>query len=176
MSKNRPLCWTQHAANPNDFDNNVKWDDWYPTFANCIRLIPGRDGVPLSYVIRDNAEPDPTPQEDYLDEYVNMALLGGSTYINDNQKVFVLLNKFIVGNDRAEAAVKALNTRTDGRMVYFAIKKHFEGEGMMQLKVQKAEAIIKNLFYSGEKKPHMWWQKFEQDLQGAYATLDKHEG
>ena len=61
------------AAKPVKFTADVKWEDWSPSFINYVRAIPGRDGVPLKYVIRNNNDPDPTPQADFLDEYVNNA-------------------------------------------------------------------------------------------------------
>jgi hypothetical protein len=30
-------------ALPQDFTNNVQWDDWKPTFENYLRTMPGRD-------------------------------------------------------------------------------------------------------------------------------------
>ena len=38
------------TANPCQFTTSTKWDDWYPTFINFLRTIPGRDGIPLDYV------------------------------------------------------------------------------------------------------------------------------
>ncbi|CAJ1941173.1 unnamed protein product [Cylindrotheca closterium] len=43
-------------ALPQDFTNDVQWDDWHPTFVNYLRTIPGRDGVPLQYVVRTNEQ------------------------------------------------------------------------------------------------------------------------
>ena len=49
------------AAKPVKFSNNVKWADWSPTFINYLCTIPGRDGVPLNYVLRESGQPDSTP-------------------------------------------------------------------------------------------------------------------
>ena len=58
------------AAKPTKFSTNIKVADWSPTFVNYLCTIPGRDGVHLSYVICNSIQPDPTPQEDFMDEYV----------------------------------------------------------------------------------------------------------
>jgi len=144
------------AAKPKPFTNDVKWDDWEQTFQNYLRFIPGANGIPLTYIIRENPVPDETPRPDFMDEYVHMAPLVGVSYSEDNLKVLTLLNNFIVGNDRAEGAIKAINTLTDGRVAFFALKHHYEGEGILQIKVTAAEKTIKDLFYAGEKPPHMW--------------------
>ena len=41
--------------------------------------------------------------------------------------------------------------------------------------IKKAEATLKGFFYSGEKKPHMWWNEFEKQLTSAFVAYDKHE-
>ena len=33
------------AAKPIRFKDNMKWDDWFPTFLNFLKAIPGRNGV-----------------------------------------------------------------------------------------------------------------------------------
>jgi hypothetical protein len=58
------------AAKPEKFKSETKWTDWAPTFLNYLRTTPGRDGVPLKYVCRTSEMPDPTPNNDFLDDYV----------------------------------------------------------------------------------------------------------
>ena len=108
------------AAQPKDFTADVKWVDWKPTFANYLRTLPGRDGVPIKYVIRPDVMGNPAPQTDMLNGYINMAPLNGPSYDIDNLQVLTLLAKFIVGNYDAEATVQTLNTENRGcRMLHF---------------------------------------------------------
>ena len=72
-----------------------KWMDWVPTFLNYLRMIPGRNGVPLKYVCRQDDAPDATPQPDFLDEYVNNAPLAGNAYAIDNRQVYIFLTNLI---------------------------------------------------------------------------------
>ena len=55
------------AIQPDKFTKDSKWIDWAPSFENYLRAIPGRTGVPLSYVIRqkETPDPDPVPNEIY---------------------------------------------------------------------------------------------------------------
>jgi hypothetical protein len=71
------------AAKPEKFTSETKWADWVPTFLNYLRSMPGRDGVPLKYVCRENDAPDPTLHADFLDDYINMAPLTGEAYVID---------------------------------------------------------------------------------------------
>ena len=50
---------TSSVAKPNKFSKDIDWRDWAPTVVNCFRMIPGSDGVPLSYILRDNDGTDP---------------------------------------------------------------------------------------------------------------------
>eukprot|EP00980_Cylindrotheca_fusiformis_P014310 scaffold3820_cov90-Cylindrotheca_fusiformis.AAC.2 len=47
---------------------------------------------------------------------------------------------------------------------------------MLATNVIEAERAVENLFYSGERQPHMWWDRFERELREAYATLDMNAG
>ena len=39
----------------------------------------------------------------------------------------------------------------------------------------KADKVLNDLFYSGEKPPHMWWDEFERQLTDAFNTYDRLE-
>src|SRR5210317_2647115 len=162
------------AAKPKEFTNDSKWDDWEPIFSKYLRCLVGRNGVPLSYVIRDHEAGDPTPHEDFLQMYINMAPLNGDAYVIDNGRVLTLLLKFVKSNDLADGAISAINTENDGRKAFMAVKSRFVGQGIMMTSVTKAERTVEKLYYSGEKYPSMYWQKFETELNRAYAILDKH--
>ena len=162
------------AKEPKDFTNDMKWDDWIVTFIDYLSQLPGRNGVPLKYVVRDNDLPDPTPNADFLQEYVNMAPLQGDGYIEDAKSVLTLLNKYIVGNEMAEATVsKPLGADKDGRDAVQALRDNYEGKGMAATKLLEADKTIKTLFYKDEN-PFKPWKKFEAELVNAYAVLEKH--
>jgi hypothetical protein len=46
----------------------------------------------------------------------------------------------------------------------------------MPLMICEADKVIKNLFYAGEKPPHMWWSEFEKCLTRAFNAYVKCEG
>ena len=39
------------SAKPDKFTKDSKWSDWTITLHNYLKCIPGRDGIPLNYVI-----------------------------------------------------------------------------------------------------------------------------
>ena len=63
--------------------------------------MPGRDGVPLKYICRENDEPDGTPHDDFLDDYVAMARLEGNSFAIGTMQVHTFLVNFVSGNDTA---------------------------------------------------------------------------
>ncbi|CAJ1954073.1 unnamed protein product [Cylindrotheca closterium] len=162
-------------ALPQDFTNDVQWEDWCPTFENYLRTTPGRDGVPLSYIVRMNNAGTLTLHEDFLETYVNMAPHVGEAYVMDYAKVLVLFSKFILGNTEAEAILQAINIAGNGRAAFNALRTHYEGKGILASDIVKAEHTIKELCCVG-KKQKMNWSMFERMLKKTYATCDKHEG
>lgn len=165
------------AAKPTKFKENGKWDDWYPTFINFLRAIPGRNGVPLSYVCREFDEPAPNdPDIDFIENYVQQAPVWGEAFNRDAAEVHTFLVNFTSGNNVAEVKMLPHAHLRNGRLDFKALKAHYEGVGVHSINVIKAEETIKNLFYSGEKKPHMWWDEFEKQLTHAFINIHKKEG
>jgi hypothetical protein len=56
--------------------------------------------------------------------------------------------------------------------------RHYEGVGIHAIEdIREADDVIKNLFYAGEKPPHMLWSEFEKCLTRAFnAYVVKREG
>ena len=74
-------------------------------------------------------------------------------------------------NNTAEAKILPHAGSNDGRLDFVALKEHYEGVGIHSLDLVKADKVLDSLFYSGEKKPHMWWEEFEKQLTKAFANL-----
>ena len=83
------------TATPDQFTNKLKWTDWLPTFRNFLRAIPGRNDVPLSYVIRDTPTIIQEHYDNYIDEYIDKAPLEGPSFTIDAAEVHTYLVKFI---------------------------------------------------------------------------------
>ena len=166
-----------HAVKPRDFTKEIKWADWAPSFENYLRAIPGRIGVPLSYVIREDDSPDPnlTLNEDFLDDYILNAPLSGADYMTDRRAVHTKLVALISTNPDAEALIKLNEKNANGRKDWKDLKFHYEGKGMFAIDLNEAKQILRNLTYKGESPPHEYWDKFERQLNTAFATYVKVE-
>ena len=80
---------------------------------------------------------------------------------------------FISEFTEVEAIVRTA-TLVDGRVAHQALVSRFEGTGALATDLIKAERTIRDLFYPGVKRPSMYWEKFEKELNHAYAILDRH--
>ena len=164
------------AAKPIRFKDNMKWDDWFPTFLNFLKAIPGRNGVPLSYICREYDEAMPhNPNIDFLENYILQAPLYGDAFKMDASEVHTYLVNFMSGNETAEVKMLPHASFTNGRLDFRALQEHYEGVGVNAINVIKAEETIKNLFYAGEKKPAMWWDEFEKRLSHSFTIIHKKE-
>lgn len=155
--------------------NDVKWIEWKPTLVNYLNRIPGRDGVPLSYVVRQNELPDFTNRAYFLDMYVYTAPLRGDAFDIDNAQVATIIQGLIVGNTQAETKIQTIPQLQDGRAMFQALDEYYLGVGVFANQTTMAEKIILSVYYTGEEKPHMWWDHFEQKLTSAYAIIDRNE-
>ena len=163
------------TAKPSDFLPSMKWKEWVTTFTNFLHTIPGRDGVPLDYICRQNVAPDRTPQTDILKEYVLQAPLVGDSFTVDAAEVHTYLANLITKHPTAESKTQSYLAQRNGRVDFMALKDHFLGVGINSRDILQAETTLETLFYSGEKKPHMWWGKFENELTTAFTTFDLKE-
>ena len=149
------------TAKPKQFTEKMKWIDWKDSFANFLRTQPGRNGVPLSYVIRDNDEPVEKRNAEFLDDYIDQAPLTGPAFASDASEVHTFIVSFITKNETAKNKIMLYLPNNNRRKDYQALRDHYKGVSSTAKAIVKAEDNITNMFYAGKKKPHMWWDKFE---------------
>ena len=75
------------AADPGKFKDERKWPEWEKAFINYLSVIPGVNGIPLSYVVRDLENTTPgTEYATFNERMINLALLNGQYYISERYK------------------------------------------------------------------------------------------
>ena len=79
-------------------------------------------------------------------------------------------------NTVAEAKLAPHVDQKNGRSDINALKNHYKGVGVCAINIVKADKVLTNLFYSGEKPPHMWWDEFERQLTDVFNAYNRHEG
>jgi len=139
------------AADPGKFKDERKWPEWEPAFVNYLSTIPGVNGIPLCYVIRELEQPDgATDYASFNEKSIACAPLTGSNYQADSRKVHQLLKSFLQA-ESAEQWIKPLAKRQDGRKDMEALRGHYSGEGNTSRRIAVAERYRDTLHYKNEK-------------------------
>ena len=137
------------ALNPVRLTKQVKWEDWSPTFINYVREIPGREGVPLEYIIRENDLPDITPKKDFLEDYINNATLMVEAFTINAAEVHTFIVNLISQNEEAESFIKVHEDERYGRKYWKAFKSHYEGIGVYLNDITTADLVLRTITYTG---------------------------
>ena len=133
------------VARPIKFKENMKLEDWHPTFLNFLRSIPGRNGVPLSYICRENDRPEPSnPNINFIENYIMQAPLHGPAFEVDASEVHTYLTNFMAGNDIVEVKMLPYAQHNNGRLDFKALQEHYEGVRINSVSIVKAERTLEN--------------------------------
>jgi hypothetical protein len=116
------------SARPKTFTEKMKWTDWKATLSNFLKSQPGRNGVPLSYVIRDDTVVVGSTNN-FLDDYASSAPLQGRAFEHDASKVHSYITRFISENNVAEQKILPYKDENNGRTDFIALKEFYEGVG-----------------------------------------------
>ena len=86
------------AVDTGKFNDEKKWPNWEPAFVNYLSSIPGINGVPLSYVVHTNNDPD--HDTDFDDDFIAWSIactpLNSASFRTDACKVHQILMNFLV--------------------------------------------------------------------------------
>ena len=96
-------------------EDEHKWADWEPAFTNYLSTIPGVYGIPLSFVICENDNPQHNQDfgEDFTQEMISCASLRGANFHADSQKVHQLLKTYLVA-ESAEQWIRDIEHLING--------------------------------------------------------------
>jgi hypothetical protein len=157
------------ATDPGKLKANTDWYTWSQGFNNYLSTIPGSTGIPLSYVIRINENPMIVHDVDYLTDLVNRAPLRGPVFTADRRQVHQLLTGKILG-EQSEEWVRSNKAKMNGRTDFITLRIHYEGEGNINRRITKAEAIRKTLHYKQERS--LKFTTFLNQLQVMYEIYE----
>jgi len=164
------------AADPGKLKKQKDWTSWSRGLRNYLSTILGQDGVPLSYVIREESEPDYTIEEepgfDFEQLCINCAPLTGLVFQTDARKVHQLIHGFVQA-EIAETWIKPKERRKNGRIDFFALQAHYGGEGNKSVRIKEAEVLRTNLSYKNERA--MSFEKFLTSMQAMFTGFEDNE-
>jgi hypothetical protein len=144
--------------------------DWHKTFETLDEHIGkhrGIDGVPLTYLIRDNHTPTPNPAGGWTDETLRMVARAPHfqvnaagvvqaefcmQYKNDNKMLWNIISGLTRDITQAWAYVKVGKRQTDGRGAYLKLKGYYLGQHYQEAQQGIHENKLRALQYHGESR------------------------
>ena len=79
--------------------------------------------------------PDPTQNQNFLDDYVAMAPMTGPTFIVDTAEVHTYIVSSTAGNSTVEAKMKPHANNNNGRLDFKALSENYEGVGVKSIDI-----------------------------------------
>ena len=143
---------------------------------NFLKSHLGRNGVPLNYSVHDNFNPIVSNNTNLLDDYYNRTLLQGRVFTHDASKFHLYIISLISENTVDEQKIFPYNDNVNVQEEFLALKDFYKGVGTNSKATISADNDIQELFYTGEKKPHVWWDESEIRLNNSFAIIDKDAG
>ena len=160
------------VASPGPLISESKWTEWEPKFSNYLSTLIGMNGIPLSYVIRENDAPDRTgPHTSFTEECIACAPLTGVAYESDCSSVHQSLVSFTTGKP-SEHWIKSMQRFKDGRRSMIALRNHFSGEGNATRRIAEADRIKETLHYRNERA--LTFETFLTKCEKMYNIYAQH--
>ena len=159
------------VSSPGPLEKESQWKEWEEKFANYTRAHIGASGVPLSYVIRENEDPDLEGEHpDFITKTIACAPLEGESYEADRLTVFNFIVSFTTGHPSGDWVKNTLRY-SDGRRSMNALRDHFSGEGNATRSLAEAERLKASLHYKSERA--MPFETFLTQCQKMYNIFQK---
>jgi hypothetical protein len=162
------------AADPGKLKDSNSWDVWSTSFANLLSVIPATSGIPLSYAIREVAEPEDgkVVYNDFMEECVAHHPLEGLRFIADRKRAHQLIRTFTQGEGSYQHIASSAN-KMNGKTDWLALLAFYGGSGNTAKMISKAaEAMNRTLRY--KKESTMSFQKFADKLREVFNIFEKH--
>ena len=161
------------AASPGPLESEKMWKQWEEKFINYTRSHIGANGIPLSYVIRENDDPDSNGDyPDFIMKTIGCAPLVGEYYSADRLTVFNMIVSFTTGQPSGDW-IKNTIRYADGRRSMKALRTHFAGEGNATRNMAEADRLHETLHYKSERS--MSFEGFLTQCQKMYNIYEKEK-
>ena len=164
---------TTKAADPGPFKSGKEWKEWEEKFTNLLNCIMGVSGVPLSYVIRDDENPDHDGDHpNFINEKIACAPLGGEYYRADSLAVHNLIISYTTGQPSGDW-IKDVIRHSNCRRSMKALRDHFGGEGNASRNKAIADRLKESLQYKSERA--MPFENFLTQIKKMFNIYEKED-
>ena len=141
------------AAEPKKLKEDKEWYEFADQLFIYLSAIPGVMGVPLSYVIRAEEEPDDNREwedDEFEDQMIARAPLQGPAFVTDAQSVHMLIWTFL-DSEELQSIIKPQKRRKNGRQDYRTLEEYMRGAGNVSRRIGTAKQIRQTLHYRNER-------------------------
>ena len=151
-----------------DILKSEDWVEWEKSLIHYLNGIRNRKGVPLSYVIRGDTQPQ-NVQLSNDEQMIWAASLLGPQFTNDSKQVYNLVKELVQNTD----GDSWLPVRCScGRQAMQSLRNHYDGPDQAKARIDVARACLDKLFYKNE---HMLsFESFSTQMKKSYDTLEKY--
>ena len=148
-----------------------KWDCWVVELESKLKIIVGAQGIPLSYVIRENDAPDQKERNTWEEKSVLAVSITGRIYKQDNLMLHNIILRNIADTSDAFTYVKPYIKKDDGRTDIKVLRSRHENVAMKEQCVSEANRTIETIQYRNERS--MTLEKFVNKIVKAIDELEK---
>jgi hypothetical protein len=160
-------------ALPEKLKDEKTWPTFYDSLLNALTIVPGVNGVPIVYLLRELVNPHPYEEyTDYNAKAIACAPLSGPFFEADTRQLHQIIQTLVQG-ESAEAWIKRLAKFQCGRRDVQALVKHYAGEGNSTRRIADAERLKDGLHYSNEKS--LPFSSFLDRLQRMFTIFDEEK-
>ena len=157
------------AADPGKFKDEHKWPEWSKAFANYLFVIPGVNGIPLSYVVHEGQDPeDGVEYLTFTEWMVAHAPLKGQYFEANSHHFHTLLTGFLQGK-LTENWIHPFVHHQDGCHDKIALHNHYAGKGNSPHHISDANWIRSTLH--NKSKQALPFSKFLDSMQKMFTIF-----
>ena len=117
------------------------WDRWAIELESNLKMIIGAKGIALSYVIREDGDPNLADQETWEHKAMLAAPHKGNEYLQDKLTVENIILRNIADGSDAFTYVKPYLKKDDGRLDIHALRGRYENAAMHEQYINKAKML-----------------------------------
>ena len=150
-----------------------QWDRWYVELESNLKMIIGAKGIALSYVIREDNDPDLSEQETWELKATLGAPHEGPSFANDALTVHNIIIRNIADGSDAFTYVKPLIKKDNGRLDVQALRSRYDNTAMHEQYVSEAKRTLDTITYRNERA--MKFEKFVGQFVKAVDDLEKYK-
>ena len=149
--------------------NSAQWERWKVELKSTLSSIIGAKGVPLSYVIREDDDPQDDPDFTWDERFEYSVVLEGPEYSIDRRTVHQIILRNVAEDSDAYTYIKPRINREDGRIDIKALKNRYDNQATQQGRINSANRILDTLVYKNERA--MSFELFSSKIQEAVDNL-----